>query len=99
MDIHALAVKSSAVANLPSLERKVLVPIANGSEEMEAVILIDVLRRAGAKVTVASVEEDVHIKASRGVHIVADTLVSDCEAENYDLVVLPVCISTKFMIF
>lgn len=31
-------------------EKSVLVPIGEGSEEMEAVIIIDVLRRAGAKV-------------------------------------------------
>jgi 4-methyl-5(b-hydroxyethyl)-thiazole monophosphate biosynthesis len=34
----------------------VLVPIARGSEEMETVIIVDVLRRAGADVTVASIE-------------------------------------------
>lgn len=37
------------------------VPIGNGSEEMEAVITIDVLRRAGAAVTVASVEDKLEV--------------------------------------
>lgn len=36
----------------PDAVKSVLVPIATGSEEMEAVIMIDVLRRAGALVTV-----------------------------------------------
>ena len=54
------------------MEKKVLVPIADGTEEIEAVCIIDVLRRAGAEVTVASVEKELQITASRGVKIVAD---------------------------
>ena len=46
-------------------KRKVLVPIADGTEEIEAVCIIDVLRRAGADVTVASVG-NLQITASRG---------------------------------
>lgn len=41
---------------------KVLVPVANGSEEMEAVIIIDVLVRAGAEVHMASVEESKEVR-------------------------------------
>ena len=70
------------------MSKKVLVPIANGTEEIEAVCIIDVLRRAGASVTVASVDE-LQITASRGVKLVADTLIGDCLDQTYDLVVLP----------
>ena len=39
------------------MTKKVLVPIANGTEELEAIGIIDTLRRTGANVTVASVQE------------------------------------------
>eukprot|EP00262_Sarcandra_glabra_P016698 TRINITY_DN5527_c0_g1_i1.p1 TRINITY_DN5527_c0_g1~~TRINITY_DN5527_c0_g1_i1.p1 ORF type:complete len:408 (-),score=75.58 TRINITY_DN5527_c0_g1_i1:518-1705(-) len=68
---------------------KVLVPIANGTEPMEAVIVIDVLRRAGADVTVASVEKELRIDASWGLKLVADAFISDCEEVAFDLVSLP----------
>lgn len=42
-------VAAMASAGVAPLEKTVLVPIGNGTEEMEAVIIIDVLRRAGAK--------------------------------------------------
>jgi len=71
------------------MRKKVLVPIADGSEEIEAVCIIDVLRRAGAEVTVASVEKDLQITASRGVRIVADARIDDCANEGFDLIVLP----------
>jgi 4-methyl-5(b-hydroxyethyl)-thiazole monophosphate biosynthesis len=70
------------------MDKKVLVPIADGTEEIEAVCIIDVLRRAGAAVTVASVGE-LQVTASRGVTLVADQLIGDCVKETYDLVVLP----------
>ncbi|PKI55536.1 hypothetical protein CRG98_024036, partial [Punica granatum] len=69
--------------------KKVLVPIAFGTEEMEAVVLIDVLRRAGADVAVASVEPQLQVEASGGVKLVADTCISECCNDIFDLVVLP----------
>jgi 4-methyl-5(b-hydroxyethyl)-thiazole monophosphate biosynthesis len=66
------------------------VPIGNGTEEMEAVIVIDVLRRAGALVTVASVENSPEVVCSRGVKLVADKLIHDCNSHCYDLIACPV---------
>ncbi|XP_016451399.1 protein DJ-1 homolog C [Nicotiana tabacum] len=69
--------------------KKVLVPIGFGTEEMEAVILADVLRRAGAEVTIASVEQQLEVEASGGTRLVADTFISACSTQIYDLVALP----------
>lgn len=71
------------------MSKKVLVPIADGTEEIEAVAIIDTLRRAGALVTVASVSDKLQVKASRGVRFVADRLITECIAETYDLIALP----------
>ena len=70
------------------MSKKVLVAIADGSEETEAVSVIDTLVRAGADVMVASVT-DKNITASRGVKLVADKVISECAGDEYDLIVLP----------
>lgn len=70
------------------MEKKVLVPVAQGIEEMEAITIIDVLRRAGAEVVVASVDE-MDITAARGTRFKADALIKDCLDQAYDLIVLP----------
>lgn len=70
------------------MTKQVLIPIADGSEEIEAVTMIDVLRRAGASVTVASVGAR-QITASRGVKLVADKQLSECTGKTYDLIALP----------
>ncbi len=67
---------------------KILVPIANGSEEIEAVTIIDVLRRAGAEVRIASVSE-LNVVASREVNISADVLIEDCANDKFDAIILP----------
>ncbi|WP_372807269.1 DJ-1 family glyoxalase III [Pontiella sp.] len=67
---------------------KTLVPIANGSEEMEAVIIIDTLRRAEFDVTVASLTPGT-IEASRGVKLVGDTTWDQIDPSEFDLLLLP----------
>lgn len=70
---------------------RVLIPIAPGTEEMEAVTLIDILVRAGYKVTVASAdfEGKLTMKASRGVMLSADCKLVDIADEEFDLIALP----------
>lgn len=73
------------------MSHKVLVPVADGSEDIETVTLVDVLRRAGADVTLASVAPDnrLEITASRGIRMIADRSINECLHHEWDLVVLP----------
>ncbi|MDH5656890.1 MAG: DJ-1/PfpI family protein [Spirochaetia bacterium] len=68
--------------------KKVLVPLADGFEEMEGIIIIDILRRAGIKVITASLKPG-EVKASRGTRHLADAFLPDVQDEDYDMVVLP----------
>ncbi len=66
----------------------VLVLLAPGFEEIEAVSIIDVLRRAEIEVIVAGTEPG-PIRASRGVRIDPDILLADIEERPWEMVVLP----------
>ncbi|MDD3052232.1 MAG: DJ-1/PfpI family protein [Candidatus Cloacimonetes bacterium] len=70
------------------MSKKVLIPIADGTEELEFIGLADVLRRAGAEVTIASVMLQ-QITTVHGIKIVADCTIEDCINKEYDLIVLP----------
>ena len=70
-------------------EKTVLVPIGHGFEEIEAVVLVDVLRRAGAKVTLASVEETLTVTGSRGIKVLADVPIAFVAESAFHLVALP----------
>ena len=67
---------------------KVLVPLAQGCEELEAVTIIDLLRRAGIKVITASLQDE-PVKCSRGTVIIADTALDSVINNAFDLIVLP----------
>ena len=73
------------------MTKQALVPIADGSEEIEAVTIIDVLRRAGVEVTVAfvGVGKTKQITAARGTNIVADSFIADCADKAWDLIAIP----------
>lgn len=67
---------------------RALVPLAQGCEELEAVTIIDLLRRAGIEVVTAGVD-GVEIKASRGVRLLADATLDEVKGEAFDMVILP----------
>ncbi len=68
--------------------KKVLIPLAEGFEEIEAVTIIDILRRAGALVTTAGLKKR-NVTGSHELHLVADTVLAEVVEEEWDLVVLP----------
>jgi len=67
---------------------KVLVPLAQGCEEIEAVTVIDILRRAGVEVISASLNNQ-PVLASRGVVLLADVMLDSVAHDHFDMIVLP----------
>ncbi len=69
------------------MAKLIVVCLANGFEEIEAITPIDVLRRAGQEVMIAGVEDEL-VEGSRGVPVGADGLLEDL-ADTPDAVILP----------
>ena len=67
---------------------KIVVPISNGFEEIEAVSIIDVCRRAGIEVTVAALEELVTTGA-QDIKVTADCMIEQINESDFDMIVLP----------
>ncbi len=68
--------------------KRVLVPLAEGFEEIEAVTIIDVLRRAGVRVDVASLGAR-RVEGSHRITLEADIAIDDAKIHDYDLIALP----------
>ena len=66
----------------------VLIPLAEGCEEIEAVTLIDLLRRADIEVVTASLGER-QVRCSRDTVLVADVTLDEVAGRDFDMVVLP----------
>lgn len=73
------------------MTHKILVPIASGTEEMEAVTIIDIFVRAGYQVTIASADFEgaLTLRASRGITLTADCKLVDVADEEFDVIALP----------
>jgi protein deglycase len=67
---------------------RALVPLAEGCEELEAVTVIDLLRRASVDVVTAGLDGE-PVRASRGTTLLPDTTLDAVLAEAFDLIVLP----------
>ena len=67
---------------------RVLVPLAQGCEELEAVTIVDLLRRAGIDVVTAGLDTQ-PVRASRGTVLIPDTSLDAALVNEYDMIVLP----------
>lgn len=69
---------------------KVYVFLANGFEDVEALIPVDVLRRGGVEVITVSITGDSQmVETSHNVQIMADAMIEDCDFSDADLLFLP----------
>lgn len=68
--------------------KNVLVLFAEGSEELEAITVVNILRRADITVTLAGLHAGA-LQGSRGVTILPDSTLDQALAHSYDMVVLP----------
>jgi len=67
---------------------RVLVPLAQGCEELEAVTVTDLLTRAGIEVVTAGLD-DKPVKASRGLTLIPDMTLDEVLNDPFDMIVLP----------
>ena len=65
-----------------------LILFSDGSEELEAVTIVNILRRAGVAVTLAGLSAGA-LRGSRGILLTPDTTIDEALTGNYDMVVLP----------
>lgn len=66
----------------------VLVPLAQGCEELEAITIVDLLRRASINVVTAGLDKE-PVKASRGTIIIPDKHIDEVLDDDFDMIVLP----------
>ncbi len=71
----------------------VLLPLAEGFEEVEAVALIDVMRRGGIEVRVVYLEDELHhgrlVTGANGISVQADMSIKNVVSDDFDMMVLP----------
>lgn len=68
---------------------KAIVFLADGFEECEGLIAVDILRRAGVETLMASAMDGLMIDSSRHIKVEADVMAGDVDFDTVDLVVLP----------
>ncbi|MBQ9390550.1 MAG: DJ-1/PfpI family protein [Lachnospiraceae bacterium] len=68
---------------------KVAVFMADGCEEIEGLTVVDILRRAGIKIDMLSIGDNLNVTGAHGIQFRADYLMTDKNSDDYDGVILP----------
>ena len=71
------------------MAKKVYVFLADGFEDVEALIPVDVLRRGGVEVVTVSITDFPLVQSAHGVNIEADMMIEQCDFSDADLLFLP----------
>lgn len=68
---------------------KVYIMLADGFEEIEALAVVDVLRRGHVETVMVSIKPDKTVASARGIQVIADTTLDSIKVEKEDMIVLP----------
>ena len=71
------------------MNKKILVPLSEGFEEIEFISIIDTLRRAGLIVVSASITDDEYVKGAHDIIIKADTTFDKVDIDEFDGISIP----------
>jgi len=66
-----------------------LIPLTDGFEDIEAITVIDVLRRGGVEVTTAAIGDSLEVRSAHGIAMKADAVLAKVVNKDYDAIVLP----------
>lgn len=69
--------------------KKVAVMIANGFEEGEALLTVDIIRRAGIECDMVSIDDNDIVTGCHNITVQIDKKINDIEKDSYDMIVLP----------
>ncbi|MFV8814090.1 DJ-1/PfpI family protein, partial [Aerococcus urinaeequi] len=68
---------------------KTIILLGEGYEEVEAITVIDYLRRAQIPIDIVSINETLSTIGDHGIEIMADKLLDDIDTDSYDMVITP----------
>ena len=69
--------------------KKVYMFLADGFEEIEGLMVVDLMRRAGINITTVSITADREIAGSHGINVMADSVMADMDFSDAEMIVLP----------
>ena len=69
--------------------KKALMLFADGFETVEALMVVDLLRRGGVEVMMTSINEDEMVRSAQGIVVIMDATLDEINALDYDAVILP----------
>lgn len=69
--------------------KRAVMLFAEGFETVEALMVVDILRRGGVEVTMASITEEDYVTSSHGVRVEMDAVLGEVDVMEYDVILLP----------